>query len=64
MELTIVELNTDYVPTMNTDVSLIKKGTRGVIVHVYKEPYYEVEFEIDGKSVVETIMEDELDFTL
>ena len=32
MEHTIVELNTDYVPTMNTDVSLIKKGTRGVIV--------------------------------
>ena len=42
------------------DGKIIPDGTRGTIVHVYSDFAYVVEFFIDSKSIIKTVMHDQI----
>ena len=40
---------------------IVDKHTQGVIVYIYKNGYFEVEFDVNGSSVVEKVKRDQIE---
>jgi hypothetical protein len=55
MEHKIVELN--------SETNGIPKGTKGTIVFEYSTGVYDVEFIVEGKSVLEVLTDEDVTFT-
>ena len=42
------------------DLTDVPKDTSGTVVHVYSESAYVVEFIVDGKNIVKTVLKDQI----
>jgi hypothetical protein len=46
---------------LKEDINKIPKGTKGTIIFEYSKGVYEVEFIINGKSVTETLTDEDIE---
>jgi hypothetical protein len=53
-------MNEHDVIILKTDTDGIPRGTKGTIVFVYSNGVYEVEFMVNGKSVTETLTDEDV----
>jgi hypothetical protein len=47
---------------LKTEVNGIPIGTKGTIIFEYSKGVYEVEFIVNGKSITETLVEEDINF--